>query len=83
MSAESVAARVGALVGEITARDVNVEVDGSRTLRDLGVSSLRMIELIGSLESTFGFRVGDDDIDEDNFGTLSGLALYVEGRVRS
>ena len=71
------------LVGDITARPLQLERDGDLPLRDLGLSSLRMIELIGTLESTFQMRVGDDDVDEQNFGTLSGLLQFVEERVGS
>ncbi|MEZ4651402.1 MAG: acyl carrier protein [Candidatus Eisenbacteria bacterium] len=75
---ESTAKRVATIVGQITAQDPDPEADGGASLRDLGVSSLRMIELIGTLETSFSIRIDDDEIDEDNFGTLAGLIRYVE-----
>lgn len=83
MSPESIAQRVAVLVGGLTARDLDPDVDGGSSLRDLGVSSLRMIELIGSLETGFGIRIEDAEIEEENFGTLSGLVRFVEGKTRS
>ena len=83
MNTDPIGTRVAALVGGVTAQDVDPDTDGDRSLRDLGVSSLRMIELIGTIESAFGFRIGDEEIDEDHFGTFSGLVRFVAGKIRS
>lgn len=80
MNTEATGTRVARLVGEITARDLDPGQDAASSLRDLGVSSLRMIELIGALEASFGFRIADDDIDESNFGTLGALVGFVARR---
>lgn len=77
---EATGMRVARLVGEIIARDVDPGQDASASLRELGVSSLRMIELIGALESSFDFRIADEDIDESNFGTLGALVAFVTRR---
>jgi acyl carrier protein len=82
MTSAPIATRVTALVGDITAQNLDAQADGERSLRDIGVSSLRMIELIGTLETAFDFRIGDDEIDEGNFGTLSALIGFVEGKAR-
>ena len=75
---ESTSQRVATIVGQITAQDPDPSTDGEQSLRDLGISSLRMIELIGTLETSFSIRIEDDEIDEENFGTLAGLIRYVE-----
>ncbi len=82
MDSITVSDKLCKLLAEITARSIDASTDADLPLRDLGLSSLRMIQLIGDLESAFQIRVGDEDVDEDNFGTLSGLRAFVEGRTQ-
>lgn len=71
------------IVSEICARDLDPSRDASENLRDLGVSSLKMIQLIGDLEGRFDIRIRDDEIGEENFGSLGGLIRFVEGKAKS
>lgn len=71
------------IVGSLCARALDLDRDGARSLRELGIGSLRMIELIGDLEATFGLRIADEEIDEENFGTLAGLDRFVRGKSSS
>ncbi len=41
------------------------------------VDSMGVVELIAFLEEEFGVEVGDDEITEQNFGTLAGIASFV------
>lgn len=42
------------------------------------VDSFGLQNLIGFIEKTFGFEVGDLDIVPENFETLSALTAYIE-----
>ena len=42
------------------------------------VDSLGMLRLITFLEEHFAVQVGDGDVGEENFGTLSRLAAFVD-----
>jgi len=83
VNSTTVAEQLCQLVSSITAKPIQAEAEMDVPLRDLGLSSLRMIQLIGDLESTFQIRINDDDVDEENFGTLSGLIQFVEEKTKS
>ena len=42
------------------------------------IDSLGMLRLITFLEEHFNVQVGDGDVGEENFGTLSRLAAFIE-----
>ncbi len=44
------------------------------------IDSMGVLELIGFVEQEFGFEVGDEDINEENLGTLADIARYVTSR---
>lgn len=44
------------------------------------IDSMGVMELIGFLRSEFGVVVSDDEITEQNLGTLADIARYVAGR---
>jgi acyl carrier protein len=44
------------------------------------IDSLGMLRLIMFLEEQFGLQVGDGDVGEENFGTVSRIAAFVERR---
>jgi acyl carrier protein len=52
-------------------------VEGSR-LRDLGLDSMREIELLFAVEETFGVAVPDDKLVDATFETAGGLWTVVE-----
>jgi dTDP-4-amino-4,6-dideoxygalactose transaminase/acyl carrier protein len=73
--------QVERLLGGILSRPVRREEDGTRALRDLGLSSLKMIQLIGELEETFDLRIEDEEVGGENFGSIESLIRFLEGRV--
>jgi acyl carrier protein len=56
--------------------------DRDRLLAKGIVDSMGVAEVLGFLEAEFGVTVADDDITEENLGTLSAIAHYVAARVR-
>ena len=44
------------------------------------IDSTGVVELVGEVEERYGIAVEDVEITEDNFGSLSGLVRYVEGK---
>jgi len=44
------------------------------------VDSVGMVELISFVEETFGIEVPEEEISPANFGTISRLVSYVEGK---
>lgn len=51
-----------------------VEWEGSTSLRELGVSSLMVFQLVSVLETLGGFTFDDTDIDSAHFNTLNSVA---------
>jgi acyl carrier protein len=52
-----------------------------RALLEQGViDSMGVIELIEFLQDSFGIRVEDDEITEDNLGSIAAIARYVSGK---
>jgi acyl carrier protein len=41
------------------------------------IDSLGVVELIAFIEDEFGIEVGDDEVTEQNFGTLADIATFV------
>ena len=68
------------LVGE--QGPVSLAVDEDLVMTGL-IDSLGVMQLAGFIERTYGIEVGDDDIAPENFRTLSCLADFVRGRMRS
>jgi acyl carrier protein len=54
--------------------------DSDRLLDKGIIDSMGILELIGFLQSEFGVGVRDDDINEDNLGTVADIARYVMSR---
>lgn len=50
-------------------------------LEDLGLDSMRFVELIVSLEDTLGFEVDPETLENDVFRTAGSLADYVARRL--
>lgn len=50
-------------------------------LEDLGLDSMRFVELVVSLEDTLGFEVDPETLENDVFRTAGSLADYVQGRL--
>jgi acyl carrier protein len=57
-------------------------VGDSDSLFDQGIlDSIRLFDLVSTIESRFGIRVRDTDLIPDNFDTLAGLSAYLSNRV--
>ncbi len=41
------------------------------------LDSLSLVDLVFNLEQTFGFEIGLDDLDADNFATIENIAQFV------
>ena len=57
------------------------DVANDELLIENGVmTSLQTVELVTFLEDEFGITVGDDEFDEENFGSVDAIAALVEGK---
>lgn len=46
------------------------------------IDSMGVMELLGFLGSEFGITVADEEVTEDNLGSLSAIARFVEAKLR-
>jgi acyl carrier protein len=60
-------------------RDVQLTIDDALLERGI-IDSMGVVELIAFIEDEFGIEVGDDDVTEQNFGTLADIATFVLSR---
>lgn len=64
----------------LLARDV--EVDDAQSLIGAGaLDSLRLIDVVATLEQRFGIKVADDDLTPENFDSIQSLSTYVSARL--
>jgi len=56
--------------------DVALADEGS-LLQQGVIDSMGVVELVEFLQGTFGIHVEDDEITEDNLGTIGAIARYV------
>jgi acyl carrier protein len=56
------------------------EIADDASLRDLGVDSAALLNVVVGIEEVFGIDVYDDDVTLDNFGTLAAMRGYVARR---
>jgi acyl carrier protein len=61
-------------------RKVKTIGDDESLLRTGVISSLGMMEVVEWVESTFGVSVDPDEITEQNFDTLRGIARFVSSK---
>jgi acyl carrier protein len=58
-----------------------LEVRDEDNLLALGVmDSLSFVELVEEVQERYGITVGDVEITEENFGSISALVTYIEGK---
>ena len=60
----------------------NDEFENSDSLRNLGLTSLKFVELIILIEDEFLIEIPDEDIDRRRFSTVDNIVGYVEGRLK-
>ena len=59
----------------------NFQVGTEDRLLEQGIiDSMGVLDLLNYLEETFGVRVADDELTEDNLGTLSSIARFVNAK---
>ena len=70
-------------VVEIIAKQLQIDpdmIDGSsRVMEDLGADSLDVVEMLMTMEETFGIAVPDEDIED--LITVSDVVAYVESNI--
>jgi acyl carrier protein len=59
----------------------NFQLGDNDRLLDRGVmDSMSIVEMISFVETEFGVQALEDEISEENFGSLSGIANFVDGK---
>jgi acyl carrier protein len=48
---------------------------------DLGIDSIRILELLSYIEDAFHFEMDVDDINPENFNSVNSVIQFVEGKV--
>lgn len=70
-------------VVEIIANQLQIDVDmidgSSKVMEDLGADSLDVVEMLMSMEESFGISVPDEDIED--LVTVSDVVAYVESNM--
>ncbi|WP_028560593.1 acyl carrier protein [Paenibacillus pinihumi] len=51
------------------------------SLSDIGLNSIKFIELVVAIESESGIEFDDEDLDIKNFENLNKLISYIEGKI--
>jgi methoxymalonate biosynthesis acyl carrier protein len=71
-----------AQVAALFAEQLNVEVPAADTdLFDTGVlDSLRFVELLAAIEEAFAIRISVEEIEIDDFRTVSRIARFLAGK---
>lgn len=54
--------------------------DDVRLLDEGVMDSMAAVELVAFLQSEFGIAIPDDDLTEDNFGSIAAIARFVQRR---
>lgn len=80
MERTELTSRLEEILSDLLQRPLSSSMDGETSLRDLGLGSLRMIQLLGDLEAVFGIRIADDEVSAENFATLKTLEAFVLGK---
>jgi acyl carrier protein len=63
-----------------TANDDGLDPDAPLLEQGI-IDSMGVVEIIEFLEDRFGVEVADQDITEENLGTVSAMSRYVAGRM--
>lgn len=58
------------------------EIEDSKSLvRDYGVDSLNLLELVVGVEEEFGVQIGDTEFRVSNFETVDALAAFITAKL--
>ena len=63
------------IVSDLTVMDEELSLD--ERLAEIGIDSLKMVELVVSLEDEFGIQFSDSDLDPSGWLTIADVAVLV------
>ncbi len=70
------------IVAAVCKRPTETIQTGDSLMDDLGVDSIRFLEILAEVEESFGFDIDVDDLRPELFRTIRSVAHYVKGRVK-
>jgi acyl carrier protein len=73
-------ARLRQILATVLPRPLPGNWDPGRRLVEAGLDSVGVVTLVGEIEAAFDMRLTEEDLREENLGTLSGLAALVRTR---
>lgn len=63
---------------QIAKEETGVELSRSESLKESGLDSLSLVELVISIEAAFGFSFSEDDLQPESIETLDDLIKITE-----
>lgn len=63
---------------QIAKEETGVELSRSESLKESGLDSLSLVELVISIEAAFGFSFSEDDLQPESIETLADLIKITE-----
>jgi acyl carrier protein len=78
---EGTAGDVRRLLASVVGDEVVKSLGDDEQFFDRGVvDSLHLVELVDHLQSDLGISVGGEDLSPENFGSINGMARFVESK---
>jgi acyl carrier protein len=76
---EEILALINRTIEEATGRNLGVPLE-ARLIQDGLLDSLSIVNLVFSIQTTYGVEVDVTEIDEENFGSVASIARLVAAR---
>jgi acyl carrier protein len=82
-SAPRIDAQLREMLAAVLPRGTEVAptLDGVAQLRESGLDSFGLIQLIDSIETTFHIKLDDDDLEERHFSTIEALGGLIAAKL--